>query len=600
MIRLKDSLSRKLTAMNMLVSAGALLLASVVFFGYELTTYRTNLIANRMTEAEIIGANSVSPLIFNDPKAVEGTLAALRASRHITYAAIYTVGGHFFAGYSRDQKPPRALPLPAFELGEESRNWFEHGEFALLQTIQFQGKPVGVVYIRSDLGAIYDRLKGYGIILLAIMGMSLIAALALSRLAQRAISAPIVNLANTARHISRDKDYSVRAAITRDHDEVALLIRAFNEMLLEIEKRDGALQDRERQFRTLADSIPQLAWMAEPSGELFWYNHRWYEFTGTSPEEMAGWGWRAVHDPEMLGAVLIKWRESLATGKPFDMIFPLRGKDGTYRQFLTLALPVRNAQGEVVRWFGTNTDMTDQQRSEEALRRTEKLAATGRLAASIAHEINNPLEAVTNLVYLARKQPANAQKYLELADQELDRIAQITKNTLGFYRDTDAPHEVDISRVLEEVLTLYARKIRFKKITVRSEYGGEIKTLGYPGEIRQVFANLISNAIEALAENGKLRIRASKIAGNNGSGHAGVRITFMDNGTGIPLADQKKIFEPFYTTKKDTGTGLGLWLTLQLVEKHHGQLRLRSSTEPGRTWTAFSVFLPQQGETSKI
>src|ERR1700760_552065 len=125
MIRLRDSLSTKLTAMNLLVSGGALLLASLAFFGYELTTYRTNLIANRMTEAEIIGANSVSPLIFNDPKTVEGTLAALRASRHVTYAAIYTVNGQFFADYSRDQKSPQALPLPGFELGEESRHWFE-------------------------------------------------------------------------------------------------------------------------------------------------------------------------------------------------------------------------------------------------------------------------------------------------------------------------------------------------------------------------------------------------------------------------------------------------------------------------------------------
>ena len=106
--------------------------------------------------------------------------------------------------------------------------------------------------------------------------------------------------------------------------------------------------------------------------------------------------------------------------------------DGAFREFLTLALPVRDAHGKVVRWFGTNTDITEQRRSEEALRQTEKLAATGRLAASIAHEINNPLEAVTNLVYLARKQPSNVQAYLTLADQELDRIAQITKNTLGF------------------------------------------------------------------------------------------------------------------------------------------------------------------------
>jgi signal transduction histidine kinase len=254
---------------------------------------------------------------------------------------------------------------------------------------------------------------------------------------------------------------------------------------------------------------------------------------------MAGWGWQSVHTPETLEEVLSKWRASLATGKPFEMIFPLRGADGTFRQFLTLAMPVRDAEGNVVRWFGTNTDITEQRRSEEALRQTEKLAATGRLAASIAHEINNPLEAVTNLVYLARRQPLNVEKYLKLADQELDRIAQITKNTLGFYRDSTSPAEVDISTILEEVLSLYARRIHFKRITLRPDYGNGLKVMGYPGEIRQIFANLIANAIEALSEEGFLAIRASRARMPNGGGLPGVRVTFLDNGSGIAPAPEE-------------------------------------------------------------
>jgi signal transduction histidine kinase len=290
---------------------------------------------------------------------------------------------------------------------------------------------------------------------------------------------------------------------------------------------------------------------------------------------------------------MTKWRGALAQAIPFEMIFPLRGKDGAFRQFLTRALPLRDARGHVVRWFGTNTDITEQLRSEEALRQTEKLAATGRLAASIAHEINNPLEAVTNLVYLARRQPANVEKYLKLADHELDRIAQITKNTLGFYRDSASPTAVNISEVLEEMLSLYARKLQFKRISLACDNGKAIMIFGFPGEIRQIFANLIANAIEALSDEGCLTIRASEAASVDGNRTRGVRITFLDNGSGIAPADRRKIFEPFYTTKKDVGTGLGLWLTLGLVEKHHGSLRLRSSVYPGNTWTAFSVFLPK-------
>jgi len=593
MIGLRESLSRKITALNMLVSGVALLLASVAFFAYDLFTFRANLITSTSIQAQMIGSNAVSPLIFSDEQSAENTLSALRASRHILYAAVYSAQGDFFAGYSR-QNANEVLPLPAFDLRTHEKHWFEGGQFALLQTIFFQDKPVGVVYIRTDLQAIYDRLKTYSFILLAILVASMFTALAFSRISQRAVTQPILRLAGTARRISRDKDYSARAASSGGHDEVALLVNAFNEMLTEIQQRDSALQQSEQQFRTLADSIPQLAWMGDAEGNLFWYNHRWYDFTGTTPEQMMGWGWQSVHDPEALPGVIEKWKSSIASGKSFEMIFPLRGADGGYRQFLTLAMPVRDEHGRVVRWFGSNTDITEQRRSEEALRQTEKLAATGRLAASIAHEINNHLEAVTNLVYLARKQPANAPKYLNLADQELDRIAQITKNTLGFYRDSASFSPVNVSQVLSEVVNLYTRKIDFKKINLRPDYGDGIEILAFPGEIRQIFANLLANAIEALSMEGVLRIRARRVPLQDGSGRHGVRISFLDNGSGIALANRKKSFEPFFTTKKDVGTGLGLWLTLGLVEKHHGSLQVRSSVRPGKTWTMFSVFLPDQ------
>ena len=592
MIKVRDSLSKKLTVMNLLVSGGALLLASAAFFAYDLFTFRANLVTSTSIQAQIIGSNSVSPLIFNDSKSAETTLSALRASQHIVYAAIYSAKGEFFVGYWREG-PSRLIPLPPMLPNTNEVSSFKNDQFDLVEPIAFQGKQVGIVYIQSDLGAVNDRLRSYAAILLAILGASLYAALILSRIFQRAISQPILHLAETAQTVSREKDYFLRAHTTGDHDEVALLVNAFNEMLVEIQERDIALQERERQFRTLADSIPQLAWMAEPDGNLFWFNRRWYEYTGTSPEEMLGWGWESVHDPAILPQVLQRWRDSIGSAQSFEMIFPLRGADGTFREFLTLALPVRDEHGKVARWFGTNTDITEQRRSEEALRQTEKLAAAGRLAASIAHEINNPLEAVTNLVYLARKQPSNVAKYLDLADQELDRIAQITKNTLGFYRDSASPVEVDVPEVLEEVLSLYARRLAFKKITLRPECEKGAQIVANPGEIRQIFANLIANAIDALSDRGCLAVRVSKVQSKNGFDRQGVRITFLDNGAGIAPTDRKKIFEPFYTTKKDVGTGLGLWLTLGLVEKHHGSLKVRSSIQAGKTWTAFSVFLPE-------
>jgi PAS domain S-box-containing protein len=371
MIPVRHSLSKKLTTMNLIVSAAALLLASSAFFAYDVITFRSNLKSGTALQAQLLGENAISPLLFDDPHLAERMLAALHTSPHIAYSGIYTADGKYFAGYWRKGQAPRPRPLPPGALDQEQTSSFESGRFVYTHEILFQGKRVGIVYIRSDLDALTDRLKNYAIILVVILGVSLLAALIVSRFLQRTLSHPILRLAETAIVVSRQKDYRVRAPETTDQDEVGILTRAFNDMLQEIHKRDLALQEREAQFRTLADSIPQLAWMAEADGSLFWYNHRWYEYTGTTPQQMFGWGWQSVHDPEKLPQVLTRWRASLASGELFEMVFPLRAADGTYRDFLTLALPVRDASGKVVRWFGTNTDITQQRRAEDALRQSE-------------------------------------------------------------------------------------------------------------------------------------------------------------------------------------------------------------------------------------
>ena len=138
---------------------------------------------------------------------------------------------------------------------------------------------------------------------------------------------------------------------------------------------EAALGDSEERFRTMANAIPQLAWIARGDGYIYWYNQRWYDYTGTTPEDMEGWGWQSVHDPEVLPEVLEQWRASIATGRPFDMVFPLRGADGHFRQFLTRVMPMKDADGRVIQWFGTNTDITERQRAEEALRRPGDLVA---------------------------------------------------------------------------------------------------------------------------------------------------------------------------------------------------------------------------------
>lgn len=589
----RDSISRKLTLLNLLASAAALLCASAGFFVYDLNNARNTILNNLDIQAQIIGYNCVTPLLFNDPQSAEKTLSALRASRHIVYAGIYTPTGQFFAGYWRANTAQRR-PLPLIAPGEiRNRRLFDR-QFAVAQEIVFDQKMVGAVYIRSDVQELVARLGGYLAILAGILIASLAAALLVSRTARRAISGPLTGLAETARIVSRDKNYAVRATSTENHDEIDVLVDSFNEMLAEIQKRDATLQEREEQFRTLADSVPQLAWMAEADGHIFWYNQRWYQYTGATREEMMGWGWESVHDPTVLPEVLVRWRAAIKTGKRFEMVFPLRGRDGNFRDFLTLIVPVRDANGNVVRWFGTNTDITEQRRSEEALRRSEKLAATGRLAASIAHEINNPLEAVANLLYLAKRQPSDVTNYLSAAEQELDRIAEITRHTLGFYRETASPTEMSVGEVADSVLALYDRKLKFKNIKVKKRFSKNAEIRGFPGEIRQILANLVANAIEAVNPGGCVSMKIFHAREWGGQRRSGVRVTIMDNGSGINREQMKKIFEPFYTTKKDVGTGLGLWLTKNLVRKHQGTIRVRSTSDSPRSGTAFSIFLPAE------
>ncbi len=253
------SISKKLTWMNMLVSGAALLLACAAFFAYDLYTFRVGIVGNLSTEAQILGSNTVSALVFNDPRTAGNTLSALNASPHIIYAAIYTPAGQTFAGYWRDGSG-RDLPLPALPAGQTQAHWFAHGQMVLVQAIIFQGKLTGFVYILSDLRALDDRLKSYASIAAAVLLISLVVALLISRVAQRVISEPVVRLAQTVRIVSHEKNYSIRAVATGNRDEVSTLIESVNEMLEQIQQRDSALlRARDELERRVEERTTQLA-----------------------------------------------------------------------------------------------------------------------------------------------------------------------------------------------------------------------------------------------------------------------------------------------------------------------------------------------------
>ena len=227
-------------------------------------------------------------------------------------------------------------------------------------------------------------------------------------------------------------------------------------------------------------------------------------------------------------------------------------------------------------------------RAQEALLRSEKLAVTGRLAASIAHEINNPLESVTNLLFLLRGEASSdtQRKYLAQAEQELARVAEITKQTLRFYREPSQPAATRIGSVLDSVLMLYGPRLVSAGIQVeRSERTPSATVLSSPGELRQIIANIVGNAIDAMRTGGRLRIRITESSEY-------VRLTIADSGTGIPSDVLPTIFEPFVTTKGETGTGLGLWVTAEIMKRNGWKIHVRSCSRPGRSGTMFYIVIP--------
>jgi len=248
-------------------------------------------------------------------------------------------------------------------------------------------------------------------------------------------------------------------------------------------------------------------------------------------------------------------------------------------------------------------DIAERRRAEAALRASEKLANTGRIAATISHELNNPLESVHYLLFLLNQSTNLNEKernYLQTAEQELGRMGQIVQQTLGFHRQPSAPVPINLQKLLKGILLLYSRKLERKKVAVVERYDFDSEVQVFPAEIRQVLSNLIVNAVEAMGEGGRLTLHVRKWHEWRGERRAGVLISVMDNGPGIAKEIREHLFEPFFTTKGEKGTGVGLWVSSGIVQKHRGSIRVRSSLQRGRSYTCFSVFLPLHLERENL
>ena len=266
--------------------------------------------------------------------------------------------------------------------------------------------------------------------------------------------------------------------------------------------------------------------------------------------------------------------------------------------FLLSAGPIRDKDQASVGCVVTLLDIGEHKRLEQSLRESERLAATGRLAATIAHEINNPLEGITNLLYLIETMPdldPAALKYARTAQQELARVAHITKQTLTFYRESPEQHPLNVKPMIESIVKLYAGKIQHKRLTLHQDLA-DVHIMGYRNEIMQVISNLFLNAVDAVPDHGEVWVRCYASHEWTNSQVQGIRIVIADRGPGISREDRTRLFEPFFTTKGERGTGLGLWVSHGIVNRHHGFIRFKSRTGAAKSGTLFSVFLPSSAD----
>ena len=278
----------------------------------------------------------------------------------------------------------------------------------------------------------------------------------------------------------------------------------------------------------------------------------------------------------------------------YESEFRVLWPDRTLHWIQAFGKTVRSSEGIPVSVVGINIDITERKLAEAALLQNEKLAAVGRLSASIAHEINNPLESVTNLLYLARTSQTmhDVQEYLGTAERELRRVSVISNQTLRFYKQSTAPREVVCSDLFESVLSIHHGRLLNSRVEVERRKRARRPIRCFEGEIRQVLNNLVGNAIDAMhPQGGRLLVR-SREATNWHNVQKGVALTVADTGTGMSHQVLRKVFEAFYTTKGIGGTGLGLWVSKEIVDRHHGTLHVRSSQKEGNSGTVFILFLP--------
>ncbi|MGA7522614.1 MAG: ATP-binding protein [Acidobacteriaceae bacterium] len=491
-------------------------------------------------------------------------------------------------GLLLDPRQPPNAPRPRVLLADDNRDMREYVQRLLGRRYQVSVVADGEQALRAAIDNPPDLVLS-DVMMPRMDGFALLRAL---RADPATAAVPVVMLSARAGEEAESEgleagadDYLVKPFTARE-----LLARvgshiAMHRLRVELTRREHDLRTKaenaERQYRGILESISEGFVFLDRDFRIVYANEQTAALSGFPLAQILGqrvWDTSTTLKETKFGAAI---REAMETGKPVQVedYYPPSG-----RWIHANAYPAPDGLSIFAQ------DITERRVQQEKLLLSEKLAATGRLAATIAHEINNPLESVLNLIYLARTSRAEMDKireYLLTAEKELNRVSHIARHTLGFYRETSVPSQIDLPALLEEVLAVYESRLRASGIQLTKDFVVVPTVRALRGELHQVFSNLISNAIDAMRDGGGLTLSIRE-----STDKPGLLVTVEDTGTGIPAANLARLFEPFFTTKAGAGTGLGLWVVRQFVESWGGTVSVVSNIEPTNHGTTFRIFLP--------
>jgi PAS domain S-box-containing protein len=621
------SIRRKLVLIIMLVCSVATLLAGVALVSYQLLAFRKSMESDLLGQARMIALNCLAPIEFDYPEEAEEVLHSLQAIPAIEVACLYRKNGSVFTMYTREGVSRVDPPEPREDSGPKVI-----GSHMVLfkQLYSDDDMFVGTLYLRSDLNELAVFRKRGALVLGMVMLLSSVVGLFLATRLQRLISSPVTALAETARQVAQQEDYSLRAH-KQSEDELGLLTVAFNDMLAKVQSRDATLRQLRNQLSNIINSMPSVLVGVDRDGRVIQWNREAERITGASAAEAEGRMLAEVF-PELAGD-LSKVRLAMIDGGPQKEEKVVRIIDGERRFHDVTVYSLKDMDGAVIRV----DDVTDRVQIEEMMIQSEKMLSVGGLAAGMAHEINNPLAGIIQNVQvmrnrlsrgLARNRQAAEQSgtTIEAIESYMEqrgirsmiesimvsgrRAAKIVENMLSFSRKGDSQlRPYDLAELLDKTVELASndydlkKKYDFRKIKISREY--DPATPSVPCEatkIQQVFLNLLKNSAHAMVAEHSFEQSSGDsqppmfILRLRPDGQQ-VRVEVEDNGPGMDEITRKRVFEPFFTTK-DTGIGTGLGLSVSyfiITENHGGTMAVESAPGQG---TKFIIHLPVERAVS--